>query len=293
MLEVFKLLERVVPTDAPLLITGESGTGKELVAKYVHHNGPRRKKPMVSVNCSALSDALLENELFGHHKGAFTGAHDQKVGLFQLADGGSLFLDEVGDMSRDMQKKLLRVLENGEVRPIGSKDVHHVNVRIITATNQDLELLTRQGKFREDLFFRLNVIHVHLPPLRERREDIPILIQHFTCKISEELKRSVGELPTEILQRFLNCDWPGNVRQLANELRRVYILDSKYRPEQMVETLSAPSQENAVTEKLVSMERKVILKALEVTGGNKSRAASLLGIPRRTFYDKLNKYKLP
>jgi transcriptional regulator with GAF, ATPase, and Fis domain len=291
MREVFSILEKVVRTDATLLITGESGTGKELVARYAHHNGSRAKKPMVSINCSAFSDTLLENELFGHRKGAYTGATEHKIGLFEIADGGTLFLDEVGDMSAEMQKKLLRVLENGEVRPVGSKEVFRTDVRIIAATNKNLEEMMHHGKFREDLYFRLNVIHIHLPPLRERREDIPLLIDFFASKISEELRIPPRKIPQDIFNAFLTCDWPGNVRQLSNELRRVFILDSKYQVHGLQKSVPQKSEK---TDALAwnSVEKNVLIKALEITAGNKSKAASLLGIPRRTLYDRLKKYNM-
>ncbi|HEY4490845.1 MAG TPA: sigma-54-dependent Fis family transcriptional regulator, partial [Acidobacteriota bacterium] len=219
---VFNILEKVVHTHATVLIEGESGTGKELVAKYLHYNGPRAEMPLVSTNCAAFSETLLESELFGHRKGAFTGADENKMGLFQLADGGTLFLDEVGDMSSEMQKKLLRVLQNGEIRPVGSKETLFVDVRIIAATNRSLKDLIQQNTFREDLFFRLNVIHIQLPPLRKRLEDMPLLMEYFTRKISDELNIPPAAVEDSVLKRFMNYDWPGNVRELENELRRYF-----------------------------------------------------------------------
>lgn len=288
MLKVFKILEKVVGTTATVLIQGESGTGKELVAKHIHYNGPRAKRPMVSINCAAFNDTLLESELFGHRKGAFTGADQHKMGVFQLADGGSLFLDEVGDMSLDMQKKLLRVLQDGEVRPVGSQDTSHVDVRIIAASNRMLKDLMQENKFREDLYFRLNVIQVQLPPLRERREDIPLLIDFYSRRIAEELHRSARKVPDKILERFLDYDWPGNVRELENELRRVFILESEYRFEALP---SAPAADEGDLN-LNSMEKRTIERALTQTGGNKTKAAEKLGIPLRTFYEKLKKYSI-
>ncbi|PWT89258.1 MAG: hypothetical protein C5B54_09220, partial [Acidobacteria bacterium] len=267
---------------------GESGTGKELVAKHIHYNGPRAQKPIVSINCSAFSDTLLESELFGHRKGAFTGADENKVGLFQLAHGGTMFLDEVGDMSAEMQKKLLRVLQEGEVRPVGSKDVHHVDVRIIAATNRNLKELMQEGKFREDLYYRLSVINVSLPPLRERREDIPALVDHFTQLVSLELNRPLKKPSEQILQQFLQYSWPGNIRELMNELRRYFILGSEY-PADELRDRGEPAPDSM---KMTDLEKNAILKALETSHGNKTEAAELLGIPRRTFYEKLKKYGL-
>lgn len=286
MQSVFHILEKVVRTDATVLIQGESGTGKELVAKYIHYNGARATKPMVSINCAAFHETLLESELFGHRKGAFTGADENKIGLFQVADGGSLFMDEVGDMDVEMQKKLLRVLQNGEIRPVGGKEVLNVNVRIIAATHHDLQQLVRDGKFREDLYFRLNVINIQVPPLRERAGDIPILVDFFTGKISTELGRTLQHPPESIIKRFIEYDWPGNVRELENELRRYFILESEYRPERL-QPHSADWEEKST---LDSMERNAIVKALETTHGNKTTAAEMLGISRRAFYEKLKRY---
>lgn len=286
MQDVFRILEKVVQTHATVLIQGESGTGKELIARYVHYNGPRADKPLVSINCAAFNEDLLESELFGHRKGAFTGADQNKVGLFQLADTGTLFLDEVGDMSSEMQKKLLRTLQNGEVRPVGSKEVFHVDVRIIAASNQNLKELVQQNKFREDLFYRLNVINISLPPLRDRREDIPLLIDFYSQKISEELARPVKKTPDRILQQFMEYDWPGNVRELENELRRVFILESEYR----FDPMRKASADESATLDLNMLEKTAVLKALDISGGNKTRAAEILGIPLRTLYEKLKRY---
>ncbi|MBI2838127.1 MAG: sigma-54-dependent Fis family transcriptional regulator [Acidobacteria bacterium] len=285
MLKVFKILEKVVGTHATVLIQGESGTGKELAAKYLHYNGPRAEKPLVTVNCSALSETLLESELFGHRKGAFTGATQDRMGLFQVADGGTLFLDEVGDMSSEMQKKLLRVLQEGEVRPVGGREAQKVDVRIISATNRDLRSLVQDGVFREDLFYRLNVISVHLPSLRDRRSDLPLLIDYFTHRISDELERPLRPPTGDILDLFLGYDWPGNVRQLENELRRVFILESEYEPQQL-----GGMTKSVADAESVDLEKTAILKALESAHGNKSKAAELIGMPRRTFYRKLIRY---
>jgi Nif-specific regulatory protein len=286
MKRVFQILEKVVQTEATVLIQGESGTGKELVAKYLHFNGPRSQKPMVSINCAAFNDTLLESELFGHRKGAFTGADQNKPGLFQIAEGGTLFLDEVADMSDEMQKKLLRVLQDGEVRPVGAKDTYHADVRIVAAANKSLREAAQQGKFREDLFFRLNVIQIQIPPLRERLEDLPLLIDFYTKRISEELKRPLGPLPPAVMRKFADYDWPGNVRELENELRRVFILGSDYR----FERFEAQAAGQHTTLNLETLEKDAILRALQTSGGNKTKAAELLGLPLRTFYERLKKY---
>jgi len=288
MRDVFRILEKVERTHATVLITGESGTGKELVAKHLHYHGPRCEGPMISINCSALNDTLLESELFGHRKGAFTGAVENKMGLFQLADNGTLFLDEVGDMSEEMQKRLLRVLQDGAIRPVGSKDTFHVDVWVIAATHRNLEERVRAGKVREDLYFRLNVIRIALAPLRERRDDIPLLIEFLSRKIAEEMGLPLLHVSADILQKFMKYDWPGNVRQLENELRRAFILESDYNPELLQDTL-----ETSEDLKMTSMERKAIVRALQASGGNKTRAAETLGMSRSAFYDKLSKYNIP
>ncbi|MEW6367650.1 MAG: sigma-54-dependent Fis family transcriptional regulator [Acidobacteriota bacterium] len=285
MLKVFKTLEKVVGTHATVLIEGESGTGKELVAKYLHYNGPRAEKPLVTVNCSAFSETLLESELFGHRKGAFTGATQDRMGLFQVANGGTLFLDEVGDMSPEMQKKLLRALQDGEVRPVGGLEAQKVDVRIISATNRGLRSLIQRGDFREDLFYRLNVICIQMPPLKDRPEDLLLLIDYFTHRISDELQRPLRPPGGEILKRLLEHDWPGNVRELENELRRVFILESEYEPQHLGAASGAATEVEPA-----DPEKAAILKALEAAHGNKSKAAEILRMPRRTLYRKLIRY---
>lgn len=288
MQNVFRIVERVVKTNASVLIQGESGTGKELIARHLHFYGPRADKQMFSINCAAFNEALLESELFGHKKGAFTGADQHKMGIFQLADEGTLFLDEVGDMSHEMQKKLLRVLQNGEFLPVGGKEVVRADVRIIGATNKNLKELVQQGKFREDLYFRLNVIQIQIPPLRERLEDIPLLIDHYSRKIAEELAVPPAVLTKEMQDRFLQYDWPGNIRELENELRRFYILGSEY----SFNLGGSSNNSDLSTLRLEDVEKRTLSKALEVSGGNKTRAAEILEIPLRTLYDKLKRYGL-
>jgi serine/threonine-protein kinase PknK len=286
MQRIFRILEKVVQTHATVLIHGESGTGKELVAKYIHHNGPRAAKPLVSINCAAFNEELLESELFGHRKGAFTGADQNKIGVFQLADGGTLFLDEVGDMSPEMQKKLLRTLQNGEIRPVGAKEVYKVDVRIVAASNRNLQEMVQQNAFREDLFYRLNVINVTLPPLRERGEDIPLLIEHYSKRICNELQIPLTTPSSKTMQQFVDYDWPGNVRELENELRRYFILESEYH----FDPNRNRTESGSDTLDLSSIEKNTIQKAMDLTGGNKTRAAELLGIPLRTLYEKLKRY---
>lgn len=286
MLRVFKMLEKVCRTSVTVLILGESGTGKELVARYIHYNGSRSEKPLVSVNCSAFSETLLESELFGHRKGAFTGAVENKTGLFELADGGTLFLDEVGDMNLEMQKKVLRVLEDGIVRPVGAKETIKVDVRIIAATNRNLREMVQKGEFREDLYYRLNVLTIEMPALKERREDIPLLVDFFVNRIADELKQPAKAIPDDAMKMFIEYDWPGNVRELQNELRRVMILESEYDHEQ----LKPAAEIDGI--RMDDVEKRAILRAIEQANGNKSKAAELLGIPRSTFYVKLARYKI-
>jgi transcriptional regulator with GAF, ATPase, and Fis domain len=288
MLHLFKMLEKIVQTDATVLIEGESGTGKELIAKYIHYNGPRAEKPMISVNCSAFNDTLLESELFGYVKGAFTGADKNKTGLLQVADGGTLFLDEIGDMSYEMQKKLLRVLHEKEVRPVGSSQTHKVDVRIIAATNKRLKQMMQKGEFREDLYYRLAVIRLEMPPLRERLEDIPLLADFFRMKIAEELNRSLPSLNEQWMAKLLKHHWPGNVRELENELRSIFILEDQYEwKDQKAERGSSSDEMN-----LLEIEKRAVLRALESANGNKTKAAEVLGVSRRTFYKKLIKHHI-
>ena len=289
MLRVFKLLEKICRTSATVLILGESGTGKELIARYIHYNGKRSDQPLVSVNCSAFNDTLLESELLGHRKGAFTGAIENKTGLFELADGGTLFLDEVGDMSLEMQKKVLRVLEDGLVRPVGGKETIKVDVRIIAATNRNLRDSVQKGQFREDLYYRLNVLCIEVPPLRERREDIPLLVDFLINRIADELNQPAKPILDSVMKMFFEYDWPGNVRELQNELRRVIILESEYNHEQLQ---SASADENNEGIRMEDVEKRAILRALEQANGNKSKAAEYLGMPRSTFYVKLARYKI-
>ena len=227
MLNVFALLDRVAPSSVPVLIQGESGTGKELVAHAIHKNSPRADKRFVAENCSAIPETLLESELFGYRRGAFTGAEKNKKGLFEAADKGTLFLDEIGDMSLGMQKKLLRVLQDGETRPVGANSIVYVDVRLVTASNKNLQEMVRKRGFREDLYFRLNTITISLPPLRDRKEDIPELVEFFMKKVSGELERNGMSVTAEAMDAFTRYRWPGNIRELENEMRRCLALKAE------------------------------------------------------------------
>jgi two-component system response regulator HydG len=297
MQQIYDLLERVGPTTSPVLIFGESGTGKELVARALHFGGPRGRAPFVAVNCAALSESLLESELFGHAKGAFTGAVDTKKGLFAEADTGTLFLDEIGEMPMALQAKLLRALETSTIRPVGSGVERKVDVRIVAATNRDLARAVQERHFREDLYYRLHVIPVHLPPLRARREDIPMLIEDFATRFAESNpdvpKR---ELSQEALRRLVELPWPGNVRELKNTVERLLLLSRGKRidlrdlahvvPEALPESMAAIAADIVP---LRVMTRRYIEWVLAQTGNNKVRTAQLLGIDASTIYRILSR----
>ncbi len=306
MRRVFQQLDRIIESDLPVMIHGESGTGKELIARAIHFNGPRKAKAFVSENCAALPDTLLESELFGHTRGAFTGAHKAKKGLLEQADGGTLFLDEIGDMSSEMQKKLLRVLQEGEFRAIGSEERVKVDVRVIAASHHKLEQLVKEGKFREDLYYRVNVLKVDLPPLRERREDIPLLAEALVARAAREAGRPAPHLPREVLAALAAHEWPGNVRELENEMRRLVVLSSDdVRLEHLSQTVierRAPllngnagargEPAGSIRDAVADLEKRSIEAALASCEGNKSRAAKLLGISRFALQRKLDKYDL-
>jgi DNA-binding NtrC family response regulator len=295
---VLDLVERVAPTDATLLIQGESGTGKEVIAKAVHHASARAGGPFVAVNCGAVPETLLESELFGYVRGAFTGAAGSKLGLFEEADGGTLFLDEIAEMPAALQVKLLRALQSGEVRRLGSTQAATIDVRVIAATHGDLATLISQGSFREDLFYRLNVIQIILPPLRDRREDIPALAEHFLALSAGKLGRKL-RLSTEALERILRYPWPGNVRELENAIERAAILarSDVLEPDDLPPHVSAslplgPSPTLPRQTTLADAERSHILQTLERFGRNHSGAAEALGIGRTTLWRKLKEYGL-
>jgi two-component system, NtrC family, response regulator AtoC len=300
MLEVYKLVARVAPTSATVLVAGESGTGKELVARAIHTRSTRRAKAFVPVNCTALSESLLESELFGHVRGAFTGAVGAKRGLFELADGGTLFLDEIGDMGPKMQAQLLRTLQDGEVRPVGGTDAVTVDVRLVCATNRDLEAEVKAGRFREDLYFRINVVTVKLPPLRDRPHDIPILITHFLAKIARREGRPATSMSREALEVLGRYHWPGNVRELENAVERAValakgevVLPSDLPIEVNVSVDDGrPKQTTGIIDDrppLDELERRYIALTLAEAGGNKKKAAERLGIDRRTLYRALER----
>ena len=293
---VLDVIGRVAPTDATVLVHGESGTGKEVIAKAIHHASPRARGSFVAVNCAALPETLLESELFGHVRGAFTGATAAKKGLFEEADRGTLLLDEIGEMPPSLQAKLLRTLQSGEIRPVGSTQAVTIDARVIAATHRDLALLIRQGAFREDLYYRLNVISVPLPPLRERREDVPLLAEHFLARFAERQGRAL-RLGADAMDRLLRYAWPGNVRELENAMERAAILaagdvvTAGDLPPHVSAGLAlgqAPAPDAART--LAEAERALIVQAVERAGGNHSRAAESLGIGRTTLWRKLKEY---
>lgn len=291
MLEVFDVMRRVMNSDISVLLEGESGTGKELVARALHYNGPRRAKPFVAQFCGNLSEELLESELFGHKKGSFTGAISDKKGLFEIADGGTFFLDEIADISPTIQAKLLRVIQEGEIRRVGDTAVHKVDVRIISATNKKLKDEVKAGKFREDLFYRLNVITVSLPPLRDRTGDIPILVKHFLNRFAEKNNTPVRRTTARAMRVLENYRWQGNIRELENTIERATILAVSEKID--VADLLIPRAESFASgrKNLKEVEREVVLKTLEEFGHNKTRTAEVLGVSLRWLHYKLNEWK--
>lgn len=302
---VFRILEKVIPTEARVLIEGESGTGKELVARAIHYNGPRKDRRFVAVDCGALPENLLESELFGHVKGAFTGATESKKGLFQVADGGTLFLDEINNTSPALQAKLLRAIQEGEVRPVGGAQPVKTDVRILCATSRDLQAAVQEGAFREDLLFRLKVVALKLPPLRERKEDIPLLAEHFLAKCVAVHGKSLKGFTRQALACLLRYGWPGNIRELENAIERAVVLaeadatqiDADVLPEE-IRGEGAPRTERLATdhsnlaEAVEHLERQMVLEALRKHGGNRSRAAQSLGLSRRGLLNKIERYGL-
>ncbi len=291
MLDVYKLVARVAPSTATVLVVGESGTGKELVARAIHNRSPRTTKPFVPVNCTALSESLLESELFGHARGAFTGAIAAKRGLFETANGGTLFLDEIGDMGPKMQAQILRVLQDGEMRPVGGTEAIRVDVRLVCATNRDLEAEVRAGRFREDLYFRINVVTVRMPPLRDRAGDIPILVRHFLNKVAKREGRAEASVSPETLDVLCRYGWPGNVRELENAIERAVavakgnvVLPSDLPVEVYGGSPASPAGIIDDRPTLGELEKRYIALVLTESGGNKKKAAAKLGIDRRTLY---------
>ena len=307
MLDLFKVLETVSNTTSTILLTGETGTGKELVARAIHHNSSRAQERFVPLNCGAIPETLLEAELFGHVKGAFTGAIATRPGRLKQADRGTLFLDEIGTMSTNLQSKLLRVLQEREFERVGDSQSTKVDVRFIAATNSDLAEMIKLGRFREDLFYRLNVIPIHLPPLRDRREDVPLLVQSFINKLEQEPARANIRISQEAMRRIMAFDWPGNIRQLENTIERVLVLtpgqsqiDISDLPLELQETnrvttsssVSLPENGIDLQNYLRNLERSLICLALERTGGNQNKAAELLNIKRTTFIEKTKRLSL-
>jgi two-component system response regulator PilR (NtrC family) len=301
MQEVYDLILKVAASRVNVMITGESGTGKELVAKAIHSNSDRRDKPFIPINCGAIPENLLETELFGHEKGSFTGAIQQKTGLFEIANGGTLFLDEIGELPQMMQVKLLRVLQEREIRRVGGTKDIQIDVRLVAATNKDLEIEVAAGKFREDLFYRLNVVRLHLPPLRERRDDIPLLAEHLLSRLTEG---NEARIPEAMMRRLLDYPWPGNIRELENSLERCVILSHgadlslDCLPSALQRTASSPvTAIDALPEAgldldayLGAIEKDILLRALEKSGGVRKKAAEYLGISFRSIRYRLAKF---
>ncbi len=296
MQRVYKLIEKVSQHNYPVLILGESGTGKELVARSVHYSGPRRQKPFVPIDCSALVPTLIESELFGYVKGAFTGALHNRQGLLEAAEAGTLFLDEIADLPVDLQAKLLRALQEKEIKPVGSTERVPINVRVMAATNRDLESAIRSSAFRQDLYFRLNVVQVKLPPLRERKSDIPLLVSYFLEKFCDP-QRPVRTISEDAMRRLMAYDWPGNVRELENAIERAVALGSGPilhvgdLPSNLQYASAERLPENDELVPLEELERRAIFRALRETGGDKLAAARLLGIGKTTLYRKLKQYE--
>ncbi len=294
---VLKQLEQVAKTDSTVLILGETGTGKELIARAVHNISNRRKQPLVKVNCAALPANLIESELFGHEKGAFTGALTRKIGRFELASNGTIFLDEIGDLPLELQSKLLRVLQEGEFERLGNPQTIKVNARVIAATNRILEDQVKKGEFREDLYYRLNVFPLHIPALRERDTDIPILVKHFISKYSKKMGREIDKVPSRVMEAFMQYSWPGNVRELENVIERAVILSENGILNVDDKFINADTSSNEVrnTKTIKEFEKEHIIKALEdckYTIEGRKGAAKILGMPPSTLRDRMKKYKI-
>ncbi len=320
MQEVYKMIGQVAESDVTVLLRGESGTGKELVARAVYHHSLRSNRPFLPVNCAAIPDTLLESELFGHEKGSFTGAHTRRIGKFEQGDGGTLFLDEIGDMSLPTQAKILRVLQEGEVQRLGGTEHIKVDVRLIVATNKDLEKAISEGCFREDLYYRLNVLSLRLPPLRKRKEDIPGLVDYFLRNFNRDLRKNIVDLSPEAMDRLTSYPWPGNVRELENVIKRACVLckGSRILPEELLLDLKAAKKTSGEEEKgaekrlenllnevyrevkkisqgkniMSLMEKTLIMRALRETKGNQIQAANILGINRNTLRKRMEKFGL-
>lgn len=299
MKDIFARVQRAAPVDSTVLILGESGTGKELVAQALHHNSPRKKGPFVAVNCAAVPATLVESELFGHVKGAFTGATDRRMGRFEQASNGTLFIDEIGDFELGLQAKLLRVLETLTLTPVGGHEDLKVDVRVIAATSRDIRKMVEEGTFREDLFYRLNVVQINLPPLRDRTDDVPILVDHFLKEISESKHTPLRRVSPEVMRAFLTYRWPGNVRELRNALESMIVLAEGEMlvendlPDRIRHGTDTPIHSKHLPSNLSmeELERLAIQKALDQCGGNRTHAAGKLGISVRTLQRKLRQYE--
>jgi two-component system, NtrC family, response regulator HupR/HoxA len=302
--EMLNVLEKVAPSDSTVLLQGENGTGKELIARALHYDSPRRDKPFITQSAAAFNENLLESELFGHVKGSFTGAIKDKKGLAEMADGGTFFLDEVGEMTPAMQVKILRVLQEGTFTPVGSTEVRRVNIRVVCATNRDLRRMVERGEFREDLYYRINVINVTVPPLRDRREDIAALVKHFLKKMAVEKKERPREMHPLVMERFMDYEWPGNIRELENEVERLVVLAGDD-PVITADLLSARIKERSgranvrgvrvektLDEILAEVERRVLTEGLRKTRWNKTQLAKQLGISRKGLIAKVQRYQL-
>ncbi len=295
--DALRFVAKVAPTDSTVLITGESGTGKELIAQAIHQNSPRRDGPLIAINCAAITGTLFESELFGHEKGAFTDAIARKIGRLELADAGTIFLDEIGELSQETQAKLLRVLATGDYQRVGGAENLKCNARVVCATNRDLKAAVKAGSFREDLFYRIDVLHVDIPPLRQRRKDIRPLVEFFFRQFKEQTATPLKIIAPEAMACLENFAWPGNIRQLRNVVERVVMLAEHevLRPEDLPPELHGLDTAGGASSDVVSLrdlEKRHILRALRATGWNKTRAAQILGIDRKTLYAKIEEYGL-
>lgn len=297
MRQLMKMIDRVSPSQATVLVLGESGTGKELIARAIHDRSNRRNKPFVAINCGALRETLLESELFGHEKGSFTGAYTRKIGLAEAANGGTLFLDEIGELSPGIQAKLLRFIQEGEIFRVGGKDPIKVDIRLISATNRELDVEVTKGNFREDLYYRINTITVHSPPLRRRKEDIPLLVEHFLARGQNRFLNRGRQMSEDAMVILSKYEWPGNIRELQNVCERLQILADGHTimPGDLPENITNPEQKIVMddydpTVTLHDLEKRYILKALNYFDGNKTQAANALGITIKTLYNKLHEY---
>jgi DNA-binding NtrC family response regulator len=297
--EIFDLIREIASLRSTVLIQGDSGTGKEMIARAIHNAGDRKSRPFIAVSCAALAETLLESELFGHEKGSFTGAIERKKGKFELADGGTIFLDEIGDISPKLQLDLLRVLQERTFFRVGGSDEVKVDLRVIAATKVDLQEAVQEGRFRDDLYYRLNVINIHIPPLRERREDIPLLVRHFIEQLSLELHKDVTDITEGALRILMDQDWPGNVRELENAVERAMVTCKRHVLTEedfafLERERSAQADWNVPSHlPLAEVEKQVIAAVLHRTGGNVKESASILGIDRSTLYDRIKRYGIP